>query len=517
MFVQRLTPLEAIADLLSETHPLRSPIRSRIRVPLDSARDLLQQLDDVWLPLTVQYPDFPSDYPPNLPPFLDADTLCTAFDGFKNPVLEWLGDSFIAAALATCAHRSIAAWTPLLNDAVIRYLASGHILAHMALLYGLQLHDYSLADPQLPSMERMGDVFESLVGAAAGHLGGPLTLGWLEQLFEPWVKMLSETSDFIPSALNGVQSAETKYKQRLSRMDEPPLPLRPIVFKLDTVLTGQWPLSVACTEDIHALIAGYRHGWQQIDASRVCLPPGYPPPPPPPNSLNLLTDALTDIFCRLQWPGVTSNEKYRALGDQICYAVVTQLAVTKLPVATPAELDDVRLECTNRDLVARLGLLYNLHEHLRVLRGVKTPACVISPTQSRGALWALVGLIYDQVGWDRTMVWLDPLFSPWILAAADGTFRASSAAEAQRQDRIKKTRVKNERIEKRLKKEAEERELAQRLKQERRVAQRLKEAQERKLSEARQRLRNRTTPWRARYSTTVPSLADSRVRRLTTA
>jgi hypothetical protein len=41
------------------------------------------------------------------------------------------------------------------------------------------------------------------------------------------------------------------------------------------------------------------------------------------------------------------------------------------------------------------------------------------------------------IGWDKLITWLDPLFSPWIVAAYEGRLRISRCASKQRATRLK--------------------------------------------------------------------------------
>jgi hypothetical protein len=89
----------------------------------------------------------------------------------------------------------------------------------------------------------------------------------------------------------------------------------------------------------------------------------------------------------------------------------------------------------NRVLLACLALLLQLNEHARVLRRVGEDESYIRPFESVSGLFALVGAVYIRfgepcfplailseiyvaiIGWDELITWLDPLFSPWIMAA----------------------------------------------------------------------------------------------------
>ncbi|KAF8122520.1 hypothetical protein K438DRAFT_1951156 [Mycena galopus ATCC 62051] len=99
------------------------------------------------------------------------------------------------------------------------------------------------------------------------------------------------------------------------------------------------------------------------------------------------------------------------MGEDICKLAVIAVSIVKLPTAASELLDSVRLESKETYLMARLGLLLRLDRYLRILRPARN----------------------DAVGLAESLLWLDKLFSPWILAAGHGWFRQSPAAENRRQ------------------------------------------------------------------------------------
>ncbi|KAJ7119039.1 hypothetical protein C8R44DRAFT_878554 [Mycena epipterygia] len=465
----RRRPVEKKAHPLPKNHFLRHPIPGRIRVPPDSEpKDLLQQLDSLpnWEALKVEYPVF-LNYPPNLPridddpgtdprpvftigenaavEWLDDELLRTVFTTGENAALEWLGDAVIGAAQALCIHRSTSAYhSQALRDcAIVDILISKGFLAHLALLYGLQLYDYltpEAAGHRMPSMERTSDIFESYVGAAAVHFGFVKTIEWVERLFSPWVAKLCGTGD-IRSA-KPRKSARARYDAWKHKVPgASAMQLDPLVVEFPTGATNQVALPVASNQDVRTLLATALPRWtDDVDLSAIPLPVSYPPPPPAVNAAYLqpLTDAMTDILCRIYFGAdVGCNDNYSVVGQRLYWLAVTKLALDRLPTATPAELNDVRLECTSEELMSRLALVLNLHRHLRVLRRVDEDAPWVDRSQCNEAFCSLVAVIYLHVDWDVLLQWLDALLTPWLLAAANGTLRVSLAAEHQRQFRLK--------------------------------------------------------------------------------
>lgn len=67
-------------------------------------------------------------------------------------------------------------------------------------------------------------------------------------------------------------------------------------------------------------------------------------------------------------------------------------------IVDDAALKRIRAQCMHIDVLARIGLLFNLHKHLRILRRVGDNSSHITSQHSKDAVYALVGLIYLEVG-----------------------------------------------------------------------------------------------------------------------
>ncbi|KAJ7496861.1 hypothetical protein FB451DRAFT_1386212 [Mycena latifolia] len=133
-----------------------------------------------------------------------------------------------------------------------------------------------------------------------------------------------------------------------------------------------------------------------------------------PDDAQVLTDALTTMFCHLHFgDSVVGNAQYLRLGFRLYLLAVSLIAYQKLPSNSSAEMDDVRLECMDRTLLARIALLL-LDAHLRVLRTVDDHSKSVPPAQCADAFLAFVGAVHLQFGWDALFRWLDPLLSPWV-------------------------------------------------------------------------------------------------------
>ncbi|KAJ7066673.1 hypothetical protein C8F01DRAFT_1248670 [Mycena amicta] len=130
-------------------------------------------------------------------------------------------------------------------------------------------------------------------------------------------------------------------------------------------------------------------GFQSLDISAVSLSNHYPPTLP--NSQSVLQEAIQ--------------------GGQI-----------------------LRIGFTHTDFESRLGLLYNVQNHLYHI--TKTPNSrqwYLAPSQTCNTFHAIIGVMYTQDGWDTLTAWLYPLLEPWIVPAALGGFIPCAEVVRQRE------------------------------------------------------------------------------------
>ncbi|KAJ7727753.1 hypothetical protein B0H16DRAFT_1590127 [Mycena metata] len=442
----RKTPLEAIAHLLPDTDLLRDPIPTRWRVGLNAdpavlLKQLDEEIDTPWPPLELLElkPEFPHGYPPEMPTFHnDPKRLRSAFHSGENRRLEWLGDAVVGAVLFSCIYRSHERASAPLNTDFVGKLVGPQLLGHLGLLYGMQLHDFMTSKTNrstVPAMERVCDSFEAVVGANVLSFGFEHTRDyWLGPLLQPWVNLFTGTSTdsvFVSS------TARSLHQKIIAGFDQVPVgPCRSLnldtsSFILPRNANGSPRLSAA---DLLAELGADGAAWDEVDASRVIFPPAYPPAAPclADTSPSALAAAMTDITYRIEF-GCTPNTGYRALGLHLCRAAVTELIVKRFESANPAEMVTIQSECLDERLLGRLGFLFNLHRHLRVLRSAQDDSYYITARQSTDAFQALVGVLYLTIGWAPLSTWLGQLFTPWMEATNDGRLRAFPGAQVLRE------------------------------------------------------------------------------------
>ncbi|KAJ7641451.1 hypothetical protein FB45DRAFT_1053957 [Roridomyces roridus] len=405
---------------------------------------LMKQLDDVpeWHPIPVNYPpQFPDNYPPEFPT-LDTDALYRVYNRRKNKVLDWLGDAAIEAAiylamyptLSACAQPITASMGNLCNA-----LASKSFLSHLPLLYGLQLQlpDARRADKErspFPNMKRMGDLFEGVVGVSLQRCGYSMTLRWLHSLFQPWVAHAHQREDtpFV-SAVD-----KDLYQKRMRTLAGAPVaPRDERLISLDCLVV-EAPLRIALHKGSISAAIG-ENSWEKLDITRLGLSGDYPHPPPL-EALDpvILTAALTDTSYYLHFgEDVKFNEGYRSVGQHLLHLAATVLTVRLAPGSTSAQLDEIRISCTCFPVFALVGLMLNVHRHLRTVREAADSTCWISPAESAAAFCSLAGVTYLQVGWDGFLSWVSDILSPWILAAAAEKFLGDKGAQSRRAHRLK--------------------------------------------------------------------------------
>ncbi|KAJ7738140.1 hypothetical protein B0H16DRAFT_1570947 [Mycena metata] len=334
-------------------------------------------------------------------------------------------------------HRQDPECRAIRSGLIFTTLISGRLLAH---LYNLHT---KMATPSTPSMEGLGDVFEAYLGALALHLGFQAVLEWFERVLNLWVESFCADEKMMKAESltlsKPIQSRHFCWKRAAA--GAPPVPLKPLILTPEQLGAGTTVFRFCAPHDCRLHFAAGLPGWDAIDLGAVSLPESYPPNPPPVNASDLpsLADALTDVLCRLEFPDVETNGVYRIVGEQVFLLALTALAMKKLRTATLAELEEARIECANPALAARLGLILHLHRHFRTLRIDEDDLAVpsMSTDHLAGVFHAFLGILQLRLGWDALFEWLEQFLGPWVLAAGDGTLRASGAAEKKRRVRLR--------------------------------------------------------------------------------
>ncbi|KAF8210499.1 hypothetical protein K438DRAFT_159925 [Mycena galopus ATCC 62051] len=196
-------------------------------------------------------------------------------------------------------------------------------------------------------------------------------------------------------------------------------------------------LLAAKQNNARGLLESVPADWPPFDFSGVVLPTDYPPLPPVflDADASILTAALTDVSCRIQFgSAVQFDQRYKWLGYQLCRAALAVLATQTLPSTASADLDAIRTECQAQSVFARLGLLFGLDKYVYRIRRADDSSAV-GLALVAGSFRSLVAAVYVQFGWKRLLSWLEPLFNPWIRAAADGRLQESIGAKSQRRAR----------------------------------------------------------------------------------
>ncbi|KAJ7638193.1 hypothetical protein FB45DRAFT_902228 [Roridomyces roridus] len=292
-------------------------------------------------------------------------------------------------------------------------------------------------------MPHMCRIFESLVGAMGLSLGFINTLAWLRLLFDPWIQALRRSTE---SSSLPTKTEKKRYEARMFHL------------RADSSV-----LKSLKADNIPGIIGSGRNMWKGLDSSRVEFGKEYPPALPIVDiEPHILTAVLTDLDYSLHWgKHVNSNQGFRSLGLHLYRAVLTASPIEDYSWLECGELDDIRTVCTGSQLVARLGLLYNLNKHTRTLRRVGDNATWISQDESETAFYALVGLVYVKLGWTDLYRWLKALLAPWIAAFVAEDFAGHEGAQNRRRLRLEEAAVKERKTDLRQKKLAEERAVRQ--------------------------------------------------------
>ncbi|KAJ6519975.1 hypothetical protein C8R45DRAFT_953444 [Mycena sanguinolenta] len=240
-----------------------------------------------------------------MPTFSNADLVVTAFTTGENAVLEWLGDALISAAVVTSVSRRAIDCDLLENRNAAGYLCSERFLAHLSLLYGMQLHDYcDGCRNAMPGMSRMCDIFESLVGAAASDVDPETalvrTMRWLERVFDPWVAALCTPADLsLPQRTPS--GPRRMYASHIRKFGDDPVAFMPAPKSIPD-LGSEAPLGPDERQAWVVSLLGPRPSWRDLDVSGVTLGADYPPAPPSLVGVNtdMVTTVFTDVLYRIR-------------------------------------------------------------------------------------------------------------------------------------------------------------------------------------------------------------------------
>ncbi|KAF7317061.1 hypothetical protein HMN09_00440700 [Mycena chlorophos] len=396
----RQTPLERLADRIPRTYRQRNPIPQRMRVPLDSSpADILTQMDNIhsWQPpLARPLPEFPPSYPPEFPPVMDAELLCLAIGSPHNIRLEWIGDTIVKVAVYEFLREARSPSRLPLEVDINSWIVGESVLARLALLYGLHLHECGqCGDSDIPKRERMCRVFEAFVGAVATSLGMPVAIRWLGLLFQPWL------------APYGIAPS---YNQR------PPWEL------------ASQPIPDAFNRSQLDWLTVELSKYSDLDISHVHLPADYPGQAP--MSPEDLESMMQQVFRDGRIDGV-----YASLGEPVFRLVISTLIVSRVDVGlrlNSAEKfkarssswasayflcrpQNIREGMSCIELLSRFGLVCGVHRYMRLtMPGRGVTGWYISPAQSKKAFFALMAYVFVNKGFETLETWMAPFFGPWI-------------------------------------------------------------------------------------------------------
>ncbi|KAJ7357088.1 hypothetical protein DFH08DRAFT_850995 [Mycena albidolilacea] len=365
-----------------------------------------------------------------------------AFDKALNGRLEWLGDAVVGAAIVLSTSRLLSKPNHSMHQGILKALGARSHLAHLALLYDLQLHDLH---PELqsgsPGIEKMCKLFETFVAAVAVDLGIPYALRWLQDLVDPWVV------EYIAVHHASIPGRDMRRYQALVRENPELARVSADIGMNASAIAAFGPGSAS-----RRRLACWRvalNSQSSIDASKVHFDDAYPPRPPEftCDDGQLLSNATTTI-CGGFWDfgdAAPGNDGHQWVGRNLIKLAITHICFKKLHSNPASELDGVRIECMDSALMNCFALMFQLDVHVRRWHPKGNASSALTASQCAAGFCALIAATYLRHGWDALMQWLDPLLSPWILAAGAGDFRASRAAESRRRELQEHRRLADER------------------------------------------------------------------------
>lgn len=111
--------------------------------------------------------------------------------------------------------------------------------------------------------------------------------------------------------------------------------------------------------------------------------------------------------------GLASNERLEFLGDAVLGMIVCELIYRRFPTLREGEMTKIKSSVVSRDTCAQVARDLEIERLLILGKGMQTGGR-LPPSISACALESLIGALYLDAGWDRTVEFLRPLVDPII-------------------------------------------------------------------------------------------------------
>lgn len=112
--------------------------------------------------------------------------------------------------------------------------------------------------------------------------------------------------------------------------------------------------------------------------------------------------------------GLAHNEKLEFLGDAVIDLVLGEYLIELFPLDNEGALSKKRASLVNEDTLAKLGMAWDIPEHLQLGKGEMQTGGFLKPRLLASTVEALVGALYLDAGFEKTRGTIRREFVPLI-------------------------------------------------------------------------------------------------------
>lgn len=115
--------------------------------------------------------------------------------------------------------------------------------------------------------------------------------------------------------------------------------------------------------------------------------------------------------------GLASNERLEFLGDAVLGLIVCEMVYARFPTLREGDMTKIKSAVVSRDTCAHIARDLGLEDLLILGKGMQGNGA-LPPSISACALESLIGALYLDAGWSKTLEFVRPLVQPIVERAA---------------------------------------------------------------------------------------------------
>ncbi|RME17395.1 MAG: ribonuclease III [Bdellovibrio sp.] len=136
----------------------------------------------------------------------------------------------------------------------------------------------------------------------------------------------------------------------------------------------------------------------------------------------LLDEALThkSFFYENRSSCLAHNERLEFLGDAVLDLCLTDCLMKRFPQKSEGQLSKIRAGLVNESQLSQLAKQLNLQEHLKLGKGEQQSGGREKSRLLASTFEAVVGAYYLDAGFEKTFLWVEELFAPFLKENLEG-------------------------------------------------------------------------------------------------